>query len=478
VLFQAFQKSASCHANKVAIVTTQGEQYTYQEMLLEIQSQINSLWAAGVRPGEIVSTWLDNSISYVSLLFALAALGAVHCPISRQASQELAIRRFAAVQPLLLISDDGSCPAHNAPPSLSLQQLLECRQGFESSGSPRKGIFRMQETSGSTGDPKLALWRQDNMLCEIEHWISCAKISSDDVMFNIHTLDGGHALDLHVLPALLSGGTLVLGTIKTPEETLQAIATHQATVFSALPQQYQMLVQAADAMGINQLPALRLPLCGGGYLSNLIVQKSYDKLGIALKRIYGSTEFGMILANFDDTIQVNCGMYPVGDVEVRLEPLDLVDPTLGEIVARSTHQGSGYFDNQGQAESETEWYHTGDVAKRFGDQTFMPIGRLSDALTTAHGIIFAPQFEEILMANVPLKQVVVLPKDRKVTQNVAIVVAQPADEANQVYIIEELRRTMAEYGIDGDVYSVDSIPMTPTGKPDKPLLRSRFDAHI
>ncbi|MCM0593489.1 MAG: class I adenylate-forming enzyme family protein [Gloeotrichia echinulata DEX184] len=478
MLFQTFRGIAHSHSNKVAIITTKGEQCTYHELLQEIEAQISGLWAAGIRPGEVVSTWLDNSVSYVSLLFALAALGAVHCPISRQASQELAAHRFATVRPLLLISPDGSRPSDNAPPTLSLQQLLEYQPKLEYARSPQTGIFRMQETSGSTGNPKLALWRQDKMLREIEHWISCAGISSNDIMFNIHTLDGGHAVDLHMFPALLCGGTLVLGDIKSPEKTLQAIAAYQATVFSALPQQYQMLVQAADATGINQLPALKLPLCGGGYLSDLIAQESYDRLGIVIKRIYGSTEFGMILANFDDTIQVGCGMYPVGDVEVRLEPLDSADPTLGEIIARSTHRGSGYFTSQGQAEDESEWHHTGDVAKQLGYQAFIPIGRLSDALTTAHGVMFAPQFEEILVAKVPLKQVVVLPGNPKATQDHTIVVAQPASKADQVQVSEELRRIMAECGVSGSLHLVDSISMTPTGKPDKPLLRSRFSTNL
>lgn len=471
MLFQAFRKVVDSYPNKIAVMTIEGEQYTYLDLLHTVQSQVAGLRAAGINPGDIVSTWLDNSISYVSLLLSLAALGAIHCPINRLTSKDRAAHRFATVKPVLLISSDGSCPSDNAPITLSLQQILREPQELDHDCVPQTGIFRMQETSGSTGTPKLAMWRQDKMLHEIEHWVASASISSSDIAFNLHTLDGGHAVDLHVLPALLSGGTLVLGDMESPKKTLRAISDSQATVISALPQQYKMLCEAAEETGINQLPNLRLPMCGGGYLSDLVVQESYDKLGILIRRIYGSTEFGMILANFEPIIQIGCGMHPVGDVTIRLEPLSPENATVGEIVAKSTHCGSGYFGKHDQERSESGWYHTGDVAKQINRQTFMPIGRLSDSLNTLQGVIFAPQFEEILDAKVSLAQVVVLSEKNNMSQDHATIVVQPINQDDRAKTDKEIRKIMASYGISGSLHMVESIPMTPTGKPDKPLLR-------
>lgn len=478
MLFQAFRKVVDTYSGKIAVISSDGKVSTYLDLLRMIHCQVSELQVVGITPGDIVSTRLENSISYVSLLFSLAALGAIHCPISLLASKDRAAHRFSTVKPKLLISSDGSSSSDNSPLTLSLKQISRKTKNIDGCITSHPEIFRMQETSGSTGTSKLAVWRQDKMIYEIEHWIALAGISSSDIAFNVHTLDGGHAVDLHVLPILLSGGTLVLGNIESPEKALQAISDSRATVLSALPQQYKVLCNAAEATSINRLPHLRLPMCGGGYLSDTLIQESYEKLGIMIRRIYGSTEFGMILANLDPIIQTNCGMYPVGDVEVRLEPLGLEDMTIGEIVARSTHCGSGYFENYEKNDDKQDWYHTGDVAQQIDKKTFMPLGRLGDSLRTLQGIIFSPQLEEILASKLQLAQVVVLTNGKDIPGSHADIFVESIRQEDRKMIRIDIQNLMDIYGISSSLYLIDFIPLTPTGKPDKQALRSYAKGNV
>jgi len=330
----------------------------------------------------------------------------------------------------------------------------------------------MQETSGSTGAPKLALWRQDRLYREIMHWVDSAGLDASARYLSIHTLDGGHAVDLHVFPALLTGATLYLGDATHVENTLQTLHEQRISVMSALPSQYLALAQAAQSRGIR-LPALSKPFCGGAYLDDHVVLECERHLGVHLKRIYGSTEFGMVLANFAPGLQVGCGMRPVGDVEVTLKALDPAQPEVGEIIARSAHRGSGYFPPPPMP-CEDQAYATGDIARRLADGSLMPMGRSTDALLTKQGTQFAPALEAQIAQAMKFERVVMLIDEQDRRRAQVVVQANIADAQER---LNELSGGLDRLGINASVTVLERIPLTPTGKPDRARLRKLLAAH-
>lgn len=476
MLLEAFLDVAKRRAHALAIETVEGDGLTYGELSTEVEHVAGGLLERGVRPGQVVATWLDNSIDYVATILALAGVGAVHLPISLRSGPQRTASLINDVQPQLIISVDGSAPGVGAPPCVAPEQLRG-KHRVTASRPQYDTIFRMQETSGSTGEPRLAMWRQDAVVAEIEHWMNYTATTEQDVFFNIHPLDGGHAVDLHVLPALLSGAKLVLGSIERPAETLIALARHRATVFSALPRQYDLLTRAASTVKVDQLPDLRLPLCGGAYLMSRIVREAHEQLGVRLRRIYGSTEFGMMLANMADTLQIDDGMVPVGDVQVLLEPIDPARPTVGEIVARSSHMGAGYFGADLQQEFENGWYRTGDVAKLDEYGRYHILGRKDDAIPTGQGLVFAPHLEETLTTRCPVTEVAVLITENGAQERAALVVAEASAKHDHHDVAARLAATLAAHDVCAKIHIVSQIPHTPTGKPDKPKIRRLYSGH-
>lgn len=471
MLWDAFKNIATNFPNKLAVVQVPGSSRTYSELFTNIETLRRRLVQAGVREGQPVATWLDNSPEYVSLLFALASIGAVHCPISRRATNEHITQRINEIAPVLFVYDGGFLPPYINMPTLLLQGEVP-ELSIDIPDRIYGGICRMQETSGSTGTPKLALWRQDRLYSEIRQWINSANLKPEDRYLNIHTLDGGHAVDLHVFPALLTGATLFLSNATSVQQNLQLLEKQKISVMSALPHQYLELSKVSATCGIR-LPFLALPFCGGAYLSNEVVHTAYEQLGIKIKRIYGSTEFGMILANFEDVLQVDCGMRPVGNVSVELDTSNTQNPLVGEIIARSPHCGSGYYASPYPADYQVDGYRTGDIAKQTSDGYFLPMGRTSDVLVTANGIQFAGVLENFISLTFDLESVVVLPGEYgdDSSQSIVIVQAQPEDWQRLAPCINGL---LKDRQVSAKVEFIDLIPKTPTEKPDRALLRSRF----
>ncbi|MGR2739275.1 class I adenylate-forming enzyme family protein [Billgrantia sp. Q4P2] len=470
MFLQRFHSMAARDRHKMAVIDNQGAARTYGELLHDIEQLRGRLHAAGLREGNVVATQLGNSIDYVALLLAMASLGLVHCPISTSSSPGHRAMRIDQVGASVLITEQGFVPDGLDVPGFAL-----CAPEPADTESPLTqvftGLMRMQETSGSTGIPKLALWRQDRLFGEIMHWVECAGLDACDRYLNIHTLDGGHAVDLHVFPALLTGATLHLGEAGQVEDNLRVLDEHRITVMSALPSQYLELAKAAQRQSVR-LTALENPFCGGAYLDDQVVLDVERCLGVKIKRIYGSTEFGMILANFDTRLQAGCGMRPVGDVEVELVVLDPAQPDIGEIIARSSHRGSGYFPLPAKP-VEDDAYFSGDIAQRLADGSLILLGRSTDALLTRQGTQFAPALEGRIALALGLERAVVLVDLHDCSQ--AHVVVQ-ADAATAHDLLPRLVGLLEKFGVRAGIVALEWIPLTPTGKPDRARLRELLSA--
>lgn len=468
---QQFFSMVARHRDHPAIVDSHGKTRSYGELLHDIDQLRARLHAAGLREGDVVATQLGNSSGYVALLFAMASLGLIHCPVSVASSIHQRAMRLGQVGAALLVTEAGIVPAGLGIPGFTLHSPTPVNLKTPA-WRDCAGLMRMQETSGSTGAPKLALWRQDRLYREIMHWVDSAGLDASARYLSIHTLDGGHAVDLHVFPALLTGATLYLGDATHVENTLQTLHEQRISVMSALPSQYLALAQAAQSRGIR-LPALSKPFCGGAYLDDHVVLECERHLGVHLKRIYGSTEFGMVLANFAPGLQVGCGMRPVGDVEVTLKALDPAQPEVGEIIARSAHRGSGYFPPPPMP-CEDQAYATGDIARRLADGSLMPMGRSTDALLTKQGTQFAPALEAQIAQAMKFERVVMLIDEQDRRRAQVVVQANIADAQER---LNELSGGLDRLGINASVTVLERIPLTPTGKPDRARLRKLLAAH-
>jgi fatty-acyl-CoA synthase len=91
-----------------------GSRYTFREVAARIDEAARRLIAAGVRPGEHVALWLNNSDAWIFISFAVQKIGAVLVPINtRFRSRDLAYV-LAQSDSCFLITHDRSGPVDYA----------------------------------------------------------------------------------------------------------------------------------------------------------------------------------------------------------------------------------------------------------------------------------------------------------------------------------------------------------------------------
>ncbi|MFI6642979.1 class I adenylate-forming enzyme family protein [Streptomyces sp. NPDC050504] len=504
-LYEALRAVAERRGAATAVRTPTGERLDYDQLLLLVDRSALGLHSRGVRPGSCVALSLRNSTGYIALILAVARLGARYVPLLSDFDPDALRTALVHTRPALLVTDGSRPTPHGGPPTVTLTELTgspdpadapagpvrpaegaAARAASVADGAPcHTGIFRTLWTSGSTEFPKLTAWRQDKFRAERLRWNADTGIDEHDVFLCRHPLDVAHATDLHVFAALLSGAELVLADPGTPADALlRLLREHRVTVMSALPQHYADLVDAADRALRSggdradvRLPLLRRPLCGGAYLDPTTVRRADDVLGVRIRQIYGSTEFGLALGNMDDVVQTGAGLRPVRGVGVRLAPLPgLEHPDHGELVLRSDRSSEGYLhplEANARAFRDGEFW-TGDFAVRAPDGTYRVLGRTVETLTGTEGPVTAPLLDEEMRATGAVGQAVVLP-------------VRPGGHGREVYVAVRAARSPEEaaravdqvlgrHGLKGVVRFAETIPLTPVGKVDKPLLRRAFTA--
>jgi len=485
-LCQAVREVAGRRPEACAIEETGGPSVSYRELVALVDQLADGLAERGVGAGDCVGFALRNSIGYVALILATASLGARYVPLLSGFGEQEVKEALRLTRPVLLVAD-REVPAE--VPAVSLDQLLSSGSNSATADRPREGrtpapgVFRILWSSGSTGFPKGIVWRQDKFVAERRRWIADTAIDDTDVVFCRHPLDVAHATDLHVFAALLSGARLVLADPATqPRLLLRQLAQYRATVTSALPRHYEELIAAAEPGRRPDLAGLRRALCGGAYLSPAVSLRAREVLGITVREIYGSTEFGLGLGDMSGE-----GLAPVAGVGTRIETLP-GSTDIGELVLRSDCTSEGYVENPA-ANARTfrsPEFWTGDVACRLPDGRLRILGRLTDALATPAGPLLAPMLDEELAATGAVAETVSLPVHPQGSGGEGhggegygsgvLVAVRPAGAgpAARATAFEAVTAVLKRHHLRGTVEFVDAVPRTEVGKVNKPLLRERW----
>ncbi|WP_328317345.1 class I adenylate-forming enzyme family protein [Streptomyces sp. NBC_00388] len=481
-LYRAIGEIARRRPGATAVETTAGERTSYSELLAQADRIAVGLRARGVTEGRVVvCSGLANDASYLAFLLGLCAVGAAYVPLLADFDAAAVDRALRMTEPVLWVGPGNHHRAGVALPRVELAELQTAGAAAGEAPQGREfapGTFRMLWTSGSTKAPKLVTWRQEPFVRERRRWIAHIEATERDAFFCRHTLDVAHATDLHAFAALLAGARLILADPGAePATLLSQLAATGATYTSMLPNHYEDLVAAARQRPGTDLSRLRRPMCGGAYASPDLIATAADVLGIHIRHIYGSTEFGLALGNMADDVQTVGGMHEVAGVRARLESLAGEDrEDLGHLVLTSDCTSDGYLDDD-EANAATfrgPDFWTGDVAQRLDDGSLRLLGRVTDLVLTTGGPLAAPFLDELIARHCPVAESVSLAADTDTLSNRVLVVLRAAPGTSDDDAVSTVDKLLASHGLTGAVLAFDRIPRTVVGKADRALLRRRY----
>ncbi|MFF2810450.1 AMP-binding protein [Streptomyces sp. NPDC058000] len=287
---------------------------------------------------------------------------------------------------------------------------------------------------------------------------------------------------------LVAGGSVVLHQDFDPTAVLATVAHERITHLWLLP---PLLYRLLDdpTLPTTDLSSLTRISYGGCPASAPRMRQAAEVLGPVLYGLYGQSEALSITeagpadhADIRTDGPMTVGR-PMSGVTVAIrdtEGRDLPPGESGEIHVHSPGVMSGYWKRPDLTAQVLHdgWVRTGDVGYLDADGRLYLVDRLKDVIIVVGGHVHPAELEDLLHTHPAVAHAAVYgvrTPDETEEVHVAVVPApgHPADAVSLTALRAFITTHKGTLYAPTAVHVLDAIPLTPVGKPDKKLLRTR-----
>ncbi|OHT20509.1 class I adenylate-forming enzyme family protein [Edaphosphingomonas haloaromaticamans] len=492
-IFMLLEMAADAMPDRVALVCD-GESLTYGELLTAAKGAA----ALAIARGAERLAFLDiNGPAAPVALFGAALAGIPYVPINYRLTEPEIAALLERVSPALLVSGRSAVPAGISAIAAGELLALAKAGGGEDLVAPdeERGIAVELFTSGTTGVPKAAILRHDNLLAYI--------LGTVEFM----GADEGDAAIVTVPPYHIAGISAVLSSIYAGRRMVQlpnfeaggwlALArAHGISNAFLVPTMLQRIVEHLDATGAQaDLPALRALAYGGGKMPLPVIERAMALFpGVDFTNAYGLTETSSTIclldpeahraaAQSDDPVvrrRLGSVGRPLPTVELAIRDEDgrLLGPGEAGLVFVRGDQVAGEYHGLGRQTDDDGWFPTRDRGWVDEEGFLFLDGRADDVIVRGGENISPGEIEEVLVSHPAVAEcaVVAMP-DPEWGEGVAAAIvlasgAQAAEEELQALVRGRLRSSRVPQAIR----FVDELPYNETGKLLRRVIREQFAA--
>lgn len=455
------------------------------------------LWHGwGVRAGDRVAYLGLNHPDQITLLLALARIGAVLVPLNFRLAPAEWQAVLADCTPRCVLHDTAWAEAATALaqaaglPAHGIETLIATHAPGDAPrlaapDSPALLVY----TSGTTGLPKGAVHTQANLLANMAAACEAQALTAADKVLTVLPLFHVGGLCIQTLPALYAGASVLLHARFDAAATLAAIAQQRPSLTLQVPATMKALIEHPD-WAITDLRCLRAIWAGSSTLPGALVA-AFLARGVPLCNVYGATETGPFSIALPPAHAVShagsCG-WPARGVEVRLGD---VRDSVGELLLRAPHVARHYWPDQ-PAVDAAGWFHSGDLARQAADGSYTVVGRAKDMVISGGENIYPAEIEHLLASHPLVAECAVLglPDAQWGEVLAAVVVLKPQNAidpaSNGLDVLSNwesvlagfLRERIARYKLPRRWVRLDALPRTALGKVQKAVLVREVQATL
>jgi long-chain acyl-CoA synthetase len=473
--------------DKIAIASGK-EHLSYRALDEEARRLAHRLISAGIAPGDRVALHMLNGIDLAVSYFGCFYAGAIAVPINT---------RFKAPEIGYVLSHSGASlylgqpelrsevtPIRSAPHGVR-EFVFDVREFTAANVTHRVRSLPQVDadeaaiilyTSGTTARPKGVTHSHRTSLIAAR----ADGVGSADVSAVVTPM--AHMAGFVVLLACIdAGATAVMSARFDADQLLDDIESHRCTRLTAMPVMYQALC-AAQLAKPRDVSSLRHCLAGGDNVSPTLKTTFAQAFGCPLHEIYGSTELGMIAANWsqDERLRGSCGS-AMPDVQ-----LALADAThdargaTGECIVRSSSMMIGYWDDPDATAAAVRdgWFYTGDLFLQDPEGNLWFEGRRKEIIIHGGSNVSPQEVEAVLYQHPGVREagVVGAPDARCGERVVAFVSRSSGERVEAAHLIAFVGERLSAYKTPDQIIFLEDLPKSPVGKIQRRALREMLTA--
>ena len=494
-----------------------GTNVTYNEFKRQAEALAGYLEHAGVKAGDRVLLYMQNSPQYIIGYFAILRANAVVVPVNP-------MNRSAEIQ--YLIEDT------QAPVALCAQELLEHISGHVGEGHLQEvivtayseyilestdlnlpdavlepslehklpGVTSWQSalaanhvpgpltagpddlcvipySSGTTGNPKGCVHTHHSVMATTVYGATWTNAQHD--VIHLVSVPMFHVTGMQscMNSTLYAGGTLVVMTRwdrKVAAELIQRVKVNTWRNIST------MVVDMLSNPDIDQYDISSLKSIGGGgaAMPAAVAAKLIDKTGLIYMEGYGLSEtIAPTHVNPPQACKPQCLGIPIIGVDSRVINIETLEEVgvgvTGEIIMRGEQIFQGYW-NRPEATEEAfvevdghRFFRSGDLGYYDEEGYFFLVDRVKRMINASGYKVWPAEVESLMYSHPAIREVCVVstPHARRGETVKAFVVLSAGNEkTSEEDIIGWCQNNMAAYKCPVVIEFTDSIPKSPTGK--------------
>lgn len=474
-----------------------GACFTTVQLLQAVQCHAAGLQALGVRQGDRVLLWLPNGQLAVLAFLALNYLGAVAVPINTAYKGALLQHVIRSSEAALLLADGRLLPQLDGIDPGALRCIVvagpeccvvpgvalldaACLQGEAAALQPPLRAIAAHDTqcviftSGTTGPSK-------GVLCSYRHTFTAAREfrhvgPGDTNLVALPMFHVGGILGLNF--ALIHGGCAAVVERFRTASFWETVRRLEVTSVGLLGTMVQFLVQQPVQPGEREHPVKKAVIAPYG---DEALQFA-ERFGVEVYTEFNMTELSVPLwCGPNVPLRGTCGK-PRAGVELRLadaQGREVAPGEVGELLVRTSdpyEQSHGYLNDPDTTARAFRdgWFHTGDLFVRDADDNWFFRDRVKDMIRRRGENIssFEVEAELLQFPGVQAAAAVAVPGDGGEDEVLAVLAPQAGVTLDPAALIRFLQPRLANFMIPRYVRVMPALPLTPTQKIEKHVLRS------
>jgi len=488
---------------------------TYGAVADRVLRLVTVLRELGVKPGDRVGTFANNSSRHLELYYAVPLAGAVlHMVNIRLHDDQLEHVVADAGDTVMFVDDDlvprlGEVAARM--PSVrtwvrmgkgersGVDGILEGEELIESACAAtdlpeltEDMACGMCHTSGTTGMPKAVVYshRSTYLHAMAMCMVDGLGISERERILPVVPLFHACGWGLPYAAPLTGADLVFAGADTSPSALGRIIGSEQVTWAAGVPTIWTGLLPLAQS-GAVDLSSLRTLGIGGSATPRALLE-AYDALGIEILQIWGMTETSPVAASsrprrrhrglsdeeLRDVRAKTGTIFPgleariVGEDGAAL-PWD--GESVGELECRGPWVATDYHGGMPE-KFHDGWLRTGDMACMERDGYFRIVDRSKDLVKSGGEWISSVELEGAVLAHPAVREaaVVGIPSKKWDERPVVVVALHPDKELTLDALRDFLTGRVAKWWLPDDVVVVDDVAKTSVGKYDKKALRAQL----
>ncbi|XP_038890953.1 4-coumarate--CoA ligase 2-like [Benincasa hispida] len=489
-----------------------GEVHTYAAVDLAARRVAAGLSKIGVGQGDVIMLMLQNSPEFVFAFLGASFAGAISTTANPLYKPGEIAKQAAGARPKVIITQAefvekvwGYAVEHgvkilctDSPPvgCLRFSEVMEADENdIPAVKINSNDVVALPFSSGTTGVPKGVMLTHKSLVTSVAQQVDGenpnVNLYSNDVIICVLPLFHIYSLNSVLLCGLRVGAAILILKKYDMSSLLPLIQTYKATIAPFVP---PIVLDFAKNPDIHRydLSSIRIVMSGAAPMGKDLEDTVKARLPNAtLGQGYGMTEAGpvlsMCLAFAKEPFEVKSGA--CGTV-VRNAEMKIINPETsvslprnhpGEICIRGSQIMKGYINNREATEKTIDkdgWLHTGDLGFIDDNDEIFIVDRLKELIKYKGYQVAPAELEALLTSNPNISSAAVIPMEDEAAGEipVAFVVRSKGSKISEDDLKKYISDQVIYYKKIRKVFFVDSIPIAPSGKILRKVLKAQLEA--